>query len=82
VVIQVPYADAAIWSVAGTTLIPTVPKRFAAIEQHNPAIRILQPPAELSGFKYLMIWHPRVNTDAAHLWLRAAIRQIAKTSLA
>jgi hypothetical protein len=44
---------------AGTTLIATVLKRFAVIEQHNPAIRILQPPAELSGFKYLMIWHPR-----------------------
>jgi DNA-binding transcriptional LysR family regulator len=82
VVIQVPYADAAIRCVAGTTLIATVPKRFAVIEQHNPAIRILQAPAELSRYKYLMIWHPRVNTDAAHVWLRAAIRQIAKTSLA
>ena len=82
VVIQVPYSAAAIRCVAGTTLIATVPKRFAITERYNPAIRTLQPPAELSGFKYLMIWHPRVNTDAAHVWLRTAIRQIAKTSLA
>jgi DNA-binding transcriptional LysR family regulator len=82
VVIRVPYSSAAIRCVAGTTLIATLPKRFAVIEQHNPAIRILQPPAQLSGFKYFMIWHPRVNTDAAHVWLRTAIRQIAKTSLA
>ncbi len=82
VVIRVPYSAAAIRCVAGTTLIATLPKRFAVIEQHNPAIRILQPPAQLSGFKYFMIWHPRVNTDAAHVWLRTAIRQIAKTSLA
>ena len=27
-------------------------------------------PGEMTGFKYLMIWHPRVNTDAAHAWLR------------
>ena len=27
-------------------------------------------PGEITGFKYLMIWHPRVNTDAAHAWLR------------
>jgi DNA-binding transcriptional LysR family regulator len=82
VVIRVPYSAAAIRCVAGTTLIATLPKRFAVIEQHNPTIRILQPPAQLSGFKYFMIWHPRVNTDAAHVWLRTAIRQIAKTSLA
>ena len=82
VVIRVPYSSAAIRCVAGTTLIATLPKRFAVVEQHNPAIRILQPPAQLSGFEYFMIWHPRVNTDAAHVWLRTAIRQIAKTSLA
>jgi hypothetical protein len=26
-----------------------------------------------------MIWHPRVNTDAAHTWLRGEIRRIGKT---
>jgi hypothetical protein len=25
-----------------------------------------------------MIWHPRVNTDAAHAWLRGEIRRIGK----
>jgi len=29
-------------------------------------------------FSYLMAWHPRMNTDAAHLWLRRAIRETAK----
>jgi DNA-binding transcriptional LysR family regulator len=82
VVIRVPYSAAAIRCVVGTTLIATLPKRFAAIEQHNQAIRILQPPVQLSGFKYFMIWHPRLNTDAAHVWLRTAIRQVARTSLA
>jgi hypothetical protein len=35
-------------------------------------------PGEITGFKYLMIWHPRVNTDAAHAWLRGEIRRIGK----
>jgi hypothetical protein len=35
-------------------------------------------PEEITGFKYLMIWHPRVNTDAAHAWLRSEIRRIGK----
>jgi hypothetical protein len=33
----------------------------------------------MSGFRYLMIWHPRVNTDAAHAWLRATISHIGKS---
>jgi DNA-binding transcriptional LysR family regulator len=82
VVVRVPYSAAAIQCVAGTNLIATVPKRFALIEQQNPAIKILQPPAQLSGFEHFMIWHPRVNMDAAHVWLRTAILQVAKTSLA
>jgi DNA-binding transcriptional LysR family regulator len=75
-VLHVPYFGAAVRSVAGTRLIATVPKRFAAGEAHNPAIRILKPPAEMSGFKYLMIWHPRVSSDAAHCWLRSTISRI------
>jgi DNA-binding transcriptional LysR family regulator len=82
VVIRVPHPAAAIRCVPGRILNATVPRRLALVEQHNPAMRILQPPAQLSGLKYFMIWHPRVNTDAAHAWLRTAIRQIAKTSLA
>jgi DNA-binding transcriptional LysR family regulator len=78
-VIQVPYFAAAIRSVAGTELIATVPRRLAAAERHNPAIRVLKPPGEMSGFRYLMIWHPRVNTDAAHRWLRATISGMGKS---
>jgi hypothetical protein len=43
------------------------------------AIRILKAPPEITGFKYLMIWHPRVNTDAAHIWLRELISRIGKS---
>jgi hypothetical protein len=44
-------------------------KHFAVTEQHNRAIRILLPLAELRGFKYLTIWQPGVNTDAADVQL-------------
>jgi DNA-binding transcriptional LysR family regulator len=78
-VIQVPYFAAAIEGVAGTKLIATVPRRIAMAEAHNPNIRLLMPPAELSGFNYLMIWHPRVVTDAAHAWLRGTIREAGRS---
>ena len=78
-VIHVPYFIAAVRCVAGTDMVATVPRRFAMAERHNPAIKLVKPPAEMSGFKYLMIWHPRVSTDAAHMWLRATIRDIGKS---
>jgi hypothetical protein len=44
----------------------------------NRKIKVQKAPKEITGFKYLMIWHPRVNTDAAHAWLRGEIRRIGK----
>jgi len=76
VAIHVPYFEAAIRSARGTNLIATVPRKFVAGMGHNSTIKILKPPPEIAGFRYVMTWHPRLNTDAAHSWLRATIRQI------
>jgi DNA-binding transcriptional LysR family regulator len=73
--IWVPYFTAAVRCVPGTHLLATVPTRIARFESNNLSLRILKPPAVLGGFKYLMAWHPRMNTDAAHIWLRRAIRK-------
>jgi hypothetical protein len=52
--------------------------RLAEFERHDPTVKILQPPAEMKGFPYLMIWHPRLDTDAAHSWLRSMVRAAGK----
>jgi DNA-binding transcriptional LysR family regulator len=77
-VLRMPYFAAAIRSVIGTRFIVTVPQRLAEAES-NSAIKLLKPPQEMTGFDYLMAWHPRVNTDSAHQWLREIVRQAAKT---
>jgi DNA-binding transcriptional LysR family regulator len=79
IAIRVPYFTAAMRSVAGTRLIATVPRRIAEHEARDPALKLLKPPKVMSGFKYLMAWHPRLNTDAAHEWLRATMRRIGKS---
>jgi hypothetical protein len=56
----------------------TAPRRFAMAEAGNRAVKVLKAPAEITGFKYLMVSHPRVNTDAAHVWLRSTMRRIGK----
>ena len=77
-VITLPYFGAATRCIPGTKLILTAPRRFAGLEVDNRKIKVLKAPGEITGFKYLMIWHPRVNTDAAHAWLRGEIRRIGK----
>jgi DNA-binding transcriptional LysR family regulator len=77
--VEVPYFTAAIRCVPGTNLIATVPKRLANVERHNPTVKFVQPPAEMKGFRYLMIWHPRLHSDAAHAWLRSIVRSVGKT---
>ena len=74
----VPYFATAVRSVAGTRLIATVPRRMAELESGNPSLRILKAPDIFGRFKYLMAWHPRMSTDAAHLWLRAMIREAGR----
>lgn len=77
-VITLRYFGAAARCIPGTKLILTAPLRFARVGAENRKIKVLKIPGKLTGFKYLMIWHPRVNTDAAHTWLRGEIRRIGK----
>jgi DNA-binding transcriptional LysR family regulator len=63
---------------AVTEMIATVPRRMAVLEAPNKATKILEAPAALGSFKYAMIWHPRMQTDAAHVWLRSIIRGLGR----
>ena len=75
---HVPFFSVAMQNVAGTELIATVPRRHAEYEARNPALKILKAPKLMSGFKYLMTWHPRMNSDAAHAWLRSQVQQVGE----
>src|SRR5467141_1534160 len=61
-----------------TDMIATVPRRMALLEAPKKVTRILEGPAALGSFKYVMIWHQRMQTDAAHIWLRSIIREAGK----
>jgi len=74
----VPYLWAALRSVAGTDFMVTVPRRLGNSLEGDPTLRVLKPPPELRPFKYLMVWHRRMNSDAAHNWLRQTIRKAGR----
>jgi hypothetical protein len=40
----------------------------------NSQLRLVKAPAELVGFHFLMAWHPRLDSDARHVWLREAVK--------
>ena len=65
--------------VSGTNLIATMPKRLAMDYAQNPELKILKAPKPLDAFSCLMVWHPRMNSDAAHIWLRQTIVKVAGT---
>ena len=63
---------------AVTDMIATVPRRMALLEAPKKVTKTLEGPAALGSFKYVMIWHQRMQTDAAHIWLRSIIRDAGK----
>ena len=60
-----------------TDLIATVP------ELHTAGLRrtmhSFQLPLEISRFTLSMLWHPRMDGDLAHRWLRATLRAVCAT---
>jgi DNA-binding transcriptional LysR family regulator len=79
VVLTVPYFVPAIFAVAYTDMIVTVPGKLAKIVGPIPGIRYAQPPKELKPFPYFMTWHPRLSLEPAHVWFREQFRQISQT---
>ena len=72
----VPYFAAAISAVRGSDLVATVGRRIANHEAKQPGLKVVRAPKEIRPYRYMMFWHPRVNTDGAHMWLRTALRDV------
>ncbi len=57
-----------------TDLIASVPERYTAHQRdglHSFALPIVVPP-----FTVAMLWHPRLDADVAHRWLRSCLREV------
>lgn len=46
----------------------TLPRRF--FERFKTVLEIFEPPLALSPFQLVLFWHPRMQADPAHKWLR------------
>lgn len=74
----IPFFAAAVLAVAQSNMILTVPKRLALKLAKSAKVRLVDAPGEVKGFRYEMIWHPRLTADPVHRWFRDQVRAVAK----
>jgi len=60
-------------------LIATVPERHTA--RLRMGMHSFEIPVPLAAFTISMLWHPRLDADAAHRWLRGCVRDVCETDL-
>ena len=75
--VRMPYFGAALSCLPGTDLVLTLTNGMRQMVERNSTLRIVNAPHELRPFHFLMVWHPRLTTDARHTWLREAVRQVS-----
>ena len=56
-------------------LIALVPSRL--LRGHGERLALLRSPINVPGFDVIAVWHPRVEKDIAHRWLRMRLSQTA-----
>ena len=52
---------------------------FIRGQEYDPWKAMVEPPIELAEFRYIQVWHPRMDSDPAHLWLRRMFAEAAVT---
>lgn len=78
--LRVPYFGVALRCLPGTELVLTLTSGMKHLVEADPSLRLVKAPSELRSFHFLMVWHPRQNSDPRHTWLREAIHQAPRTA--
>ncbi len=77
--VTVPYHTLAAAVAQETSLIATLPSRLLSTLAIPPGLTVIAPPPEIGPVSFSMAWHPRLDNDPAHRWLRDTIRQTSAT---
>jgi DNA-binding transcriptional LysR family regulator len=77
VAVVMPYHARGSSILPGTELIVTVPARLVAEFADSSHVRVLDVPRELGEVQFHAVWHPRVDDDPAHSWLRQVVSEAA-----
>ena len=80
IAVSMPYHVLAANILPGTDLILTVPARLAHHFADPDATRVLDGPPELGELQFYAVWHPRLDNDPSHAWLRHIVGSVAASS--
>jgi DNA-binding transcriptional LysR family regulator len=80
VLLTIPFFVPAIYAIAHSDLVLTIPRKLAKITRGIMGVRVVEPPRELKAFPYFMAWHSRLTGEPAHAWFREQIRQALRRS--
>jgi DNA-binding transcriptional LysR family regulator len=73
----VPYFVTALQLVAATDYLLTVSERIARHLAEPLALVVLEPPVQLRAYALSLVWHPRLDGDAGHRFLREVFLRAA-----
>jgi DNA-binding transcriptional LysR family regulator len=77
VIAVVPSFAAAVALAAGSDLVTLLPQSFAAARIRRPRaqveLEIFDLPLAVDGITVSQMWHPRLDADAGHRWLRGLV---------
>lgn len=71
-----PNHAVALAAVAGSQLVATLPAPLVNAIGPRRGTSVCRAPAEIEPIDWIMVWHPRTETDAAQLWLRQQVREV------
>ena len=78
VAMRIPFFIPAIFAIARTDLILTVPRKLAKIAA-MAGLRMVEPPHAIKPFPYFMAWHSRLAKEPAQQWFREQLRLAASS---
>jgi DNA-binding transcriptional LysR family regulator len=77
VIVVVPSFAAAMALAASSDLVALLPQSFAAARIRRPGaqdeVEIFDLPLDVDGITVSQMWHPRLDADAGHRWLRSLV---------
>jgi DNA-binding transcriptional LysR family regulator len=82
VAVVVPGPLSALAIVADSDLVATVPSSLARWGQRTLGLRVLKLKLNLGRMVMAQAWHPRLDADPAHRWLRACVKDCAQQLVA
>jgi DNA-binding transcriptional LysR family regulator len=77
VTVRMPYHMLAAGILPGTELLLTIPARLVPHFTDAAHTRTLAAPREFDRLQFYAVWHPRLDDDPSHRWLREIVRSVA-----